>query len=142
MTRNNLADHLSWLLNDLSLPKPTTPQLPTTADGSQSAPARSQSWDSSLARQVGLEDQKNTEERNLQKRATSNKPNGLESSSRNAQHLDLLTATENSMARLTSSGKANKPGLVSKPQQQLLTPASTTGFRSLQPETQAKRSIG
>lgn len=140
MTRNNLADHLPWLLNNLALPKPSTLTFPSASDGSQSGPSQSQSYDSE-AQEVGSETIIDLEDGPFPTHPAPNRSNGLGQTSTALRDTDQVILVEDTMARLTSSVKSKKPSLVSKPQQQLLTPASTK-HRSLQPDTQVKRDTG
>ncbi|KAI5466052.1 hypothetical protein BGZ63DRAFT_121332 [Mariannaea sp. PMI_226] len=143
MTRNNLADHLSWLLNDFALSKPITPPFPGLNDGCQTALVRSQSRDSPGTQETDPGQSNTAEERQTSKQTISKNPNGLDGPNRAFRDIDPVITTEDSMARLTSGVKTKRPSLVSKPQQQqqLLTPSSITGNRSLPTDTQAKRSI-
>ncbi|KAH8737198.1 hypothetical protein BGZ61DRAFT_377933 [Ilyonectria robusta] len=140
MTRNNLADHLPWLLNNLALPKPSTLTFPSASDGSQSGPSQSQSH-SSDTQEVGSETIVDLEDGPFPTHSAPDRSNGLGRTSTALRDTDQVILVEDTMARLTSSVKSKKPSLVSKPQQQLLTPASTK-HRSLQPDTQVKRDIG
>ncbi|KAF7539016.1 hypothetical protein G7Z17_g12506 [Cylindrodendrum hubeiense] len=141
MTRNNLADHLPWLLNNLALPKPSTLTFPSANDGSQSGLSQSQSYNSSGVQEAGTETIIDLEDEPFLTRIESSRSNGLGRTSTALRDTDQVILVEDTMARLTSSAKSNKPSLFSQPQHKLLTPASTKN-RLLQPDTQAKRATG
>lgn len=48
MTRNNLTDHLTWLLRDSSICKPNTPVYPSNSDPTSAEPSQSQTRASKL----------------------------------------------------------------------------------------------
>ncbi|KAF5656928.1 hypothetical protein FHETE_10727 [Fusarium heterosporum] len=142
MTRNNLAEHLSWLLNDQGCFKPATPSFPVCSDSSQAALSQSQHSDS----QARLSLQTSTSFRNedaLRSRGdasnTTDGRGGLGPISRQTDQV-ILDDDENddTMGRLMLSSKAKKPSLVSRPQQ-LLTPSSITPNLSSRQETPVKR---
>ncbi|OIW35158.1 hypothetical protein CONLIGDRAFT_567655, partial [Coniochaeta ligniaria NRRL 30616] len=133
MTRNNLKDHISWLLRNTASTQPVGPALPTpraTLDIAQTA-AQSTSRETL--------------------NSTGQRPNALSNPttsttqppSRTSISTDAARSQEENestgavgMAKLTSSTKSRKPGLVitheqPRQQQQLLTPASTSGVGRL-----------
>lgn len=141
MTRNNLTDHLSWLLNNFTLLKPTTVPFPSASDAPLSSNSQSQISDSSERRRNNPRTTLGTQNANV---AGAQARNGSNGSGRPAtlQDSDQVILVEDTMARLTSTTKSKKPSLVSK-QQQLLTPCSTTGNgRSSIRDAQAKSPLG
>ncbi|KAH7163091.1 hypothetical protein B0J13DRAFT_537798 [Dactylonectria estremocensis] len=141
MTRNNLADHLPWLLKNLDLPKPLTLAFPSASDTSGSGASQSQSCGSSGTQEAETETIIDSKNEPSPRRTTLSRSNGLGGTSKPLRDSDQVLVTEYAMARLTSSVKTKKPSLVSKAQPQLLTPASTKHL-SLQPDTQSKRATG
>ncbi|KAM5355881.1 hypothetical protein ACJ41O_002527 [Fusarium nematophilum] len=133
MTRNNLAEHLSWLLNDQARFKPATPSFPTCSDASQTRLSQSQQSDSqgrpSLQPEPSIRPEGGTQS-NDDASTTSNGRGGLGTRLRDT---DQVILEDNTMARLMSSSKPKKPSLVSRPQQ-LLTPSSITPNRSHRPD--------
>ncbi|KAF7561746.1 hypothetical protein G7046_g2407 [Stylonectria norvegica] len=144
MTRNNLADHLSWLLTNLALLKPTTPTLPSTADGPLSCLSQTQHLTSSGAQRTAIEGSCEPEDAIQSRSRALNISNGLGGSGDALRDDDVVTLEDENMARLMSNTKSKKPSLVSR-QHQLPTPASTTGNSRLnqgdahgQPSTDAR----
>ncbi|KPM38976.1 ATP-dependent DNA helicase hus2/rqh1 [Neonectria ditissima] len=142
MTRNNLADHLPWLLSDLALPKPSTLPFPPTNDASQSGLSQSQPSETPGLQETRPEPPFHIEDKKRPQTAASSRTNGLGERSTASRDSDEVVVVEDNMARLMSSVKSKKPSLVSKPPPQLLTPASTRGRLSIQPDTQTKRVTG
>ncbi|KAF4955377.1 hypothetical protein FSARC_11863 [Fusarium sarcochroum] len=142
MTRNNLAEHLSWLLNDQARSKPATPSFPSCTDSSQIGLSQSQHSDSQArqsrqaAPSVRPEDvpQPRDDASN-----TSNGRGGLGSRLRLTDQVILDDDDDDTMGRLMLSSKSKKPSLVSRPQQ-LLTPSSITPNFSSRQDTPIKRS--
>lgn len=124
MTRNNLADHLSWLLSNST--KPAIPILPHVADPSSSGPSRSQLSEGAVAEAVfaAKSSQKQTKSAQFEEWLEP-KGHGSAGPAGVLDDKDEVIRLDGNMARLTSSSKSRKPLLVSRPQQ-LLTPASTT----------------
>lgn len=143
MTRNNLADHLTWLLSNVALTKPPVQAFPgasdpTSLEASQSqnlqAPARSQAQLSSRsAPAIGA--------------TAPNRPSRAANDSAGrgndllATH-DEVIVEEHSMGRLTSTTKPKKPLLVSQQPQQLLTPSATSDGRGKHRVGQATQDVG
>ncbi|RGP70564.1 bloom syndrome [Fusarium sporotrichioides] len=141
MTRNNLAEHLSWLLNDQARSKPAIPSFPVCSDSSQAGLSQSQHPDSQVRQtsqpvtsvSIGNDPQST--------RDASNGRGALDRRSRQTDPviLDDNDDDEDTMGRLILSSKAKKPSLVSRPQQ-LLTPTSITPNFSSRQDTPVKRS--
>lgn len=113
MTRQNLQSHLSWLLQNSTLTKPTPPILPKIGDSS--APRTSQTLSSSAASSLGsLSSQKPDvpdglgEPKPATRDVTERQAGGSES-------LKGIQRDDDDMGRLTSASKARKPSLVSRP---------------------------
>lgn len=144
MTRNNLAEHLSWLLDDRGRSKPATPSFPVCSDSSQTGLIQSQHSDSQARQSLQAATSFRPEEVPRPRGDASNTTNGrgeLGSTLRQADHV-ILDDDENdddTMGRLMLSSKAKKPSLVSRPQQ-LLTPSSLTPKNPSRQDTPVKRS--
>ncbi|KAJ6783555.1 hypothetical protein PWT90_07709 [Aphanocladium album] len=113
MTRNNLADHLTWLLNNVSLSTPRHHDLPTptglylsASDISDSIPPPSTNSHVSKRRE--------TPQTSQRPQILSNPPvNGLHE--RNGQQPPIRNSaqlSQDNMGRLTSTTKPKKPSLV------------------------------
>ncbi|WKT39212.1 hypothetical protein QSH57_001031 [Fusarium oxysporum f. sp. vasinfectum] len=141
MTRNNLAEHLSWLLNDQACSKPVTPSFPVCSDSSQISLPQSQ-HSSSQARQnirTTTSDRPEVVTRGRSDASgTSNGRAGLGPISRQTDQV-IFDDEEDAMGRLVLSSKAKKPSLVSKPQQ-FPTPSAATQDISTQRDVIVKRS--
>ncbi|KAF4337054.1 hypothetical protein FBEOM_9043 [Fusarium beomiforme] len=129
MTRNNLAEHLSWLLNDQASFKPATPSFPACSDSSQTGLSPSQ-HSSSQARKNLRAATSDLPEDATQGRgdasSTSNGQPGLDPTSRQTDQVILDDDDDDDiMGRLVLSSKVKKPSLVSKTQQ-FPTPSATT----------------
>ncbi|KAJ4163414.1 hypothetical protein LMH87_005146 [Akanthomyces muscarius] len=113
MTRNNLADHLTWLLNNISLSTPRQLDLPTptglylgASDASDSIPPPS--TNSQVLRRQG-KPQSSHESQPL----SSLPVNGLhERSGHEPPARDTAQLSQDNMGRLTSTTKSKKPSLV------------------------------
>ncbi|XEU98028.1 hypothetical protein FSHL1_003315 [Fusarium sambucinum] len=138
MTRNNLAEHLSWLLNDQARSKPATPSFPVCNDSSQADLSQPQHSGSQVRQtsqpvtsiSIGDDPQ-----------SIRDASNGRGAPDRRLRQTDpvILDDDEDTMGRLVLSSKAKKPSLVSRPQQ-LLTPTSITPNFSSRQDTPVKRS--
>ncbi|GKT98734.1 bloom syndrome protein [Fusarium langsethiae] len=141
MTRNNLAEHLSWLLNDQARSKPAIPSFPVCSDSSQAGLSQSQHSDSQVRQtsqpvtsvSIGNDPQ-----------STRDASNGRGALDRRSRQTDPVILDDNeddadTMGRLVLSSKAKKPSLVSRPQQ-LLTPTSITPNFSSRQDIPVKRS--
>ncbi|KAF4459666.1 bloom syndrome [Fusarium albosuccineum] len=134
MTRNNLAEHLSWLLNDQARFKPATPPFPSCSDASQAGPSQSQRSDSQGRQTFQSEPSIRTRDGSQSNNDASNTSNGRGGLGGGLRDTDQVTLEDEAMARLMSSSKSKKPSLVSRPQQ-LPTPLSITPNRSSRQET-------
>ncbi|KAM6531517.1 ATP-dependent DNA helicase sgs1 [Fusarium solani] len=133
MTRNNLSEHLSWLLNDQARFKPATPTFPSCSDASQTGLSQSQRSDSQGRQtlQSGPPAQPGDGTNTNYDASTSSNGRGGPGGLRNT---DQVILEDDTMARLMSSSKPKKPSLVSRPQQ-LLTPSSITPNRLSRQDT-------
>lgn len=135
MTRNNLKDHLSWLIRNAAVAPPVGPPLPTPTATVDTARTTTQS---------GLPGGRTTTiQAQVRTAPTTFVIDTTRSQSRTSAPTDAAhrqeeeSTTAVGMAKLTSSTKSRKPGLVitreqRPPQQpQLLTPASTSGIGRL-----------
>lgn len=120
MTRNNLTDHLSWLLNNITLCQPTTPPFSTTVSPEYPQIQFSQLQTASVPVPTSRSRQRDTN--NLRNRASA-EVNGLRVRGNAVQDTEEVVAVDGNMGRLTSTTKSKKPSLFSK-QEQLPTPDS------------------
>ncbi|KAI5923298.1 hypothetical protein F4810DRAFT_669674 [Camillea tinctor] len=135
MTRNNLSDHLTWLLANIALstPNANAPVLPTRAQSEASLPD-----DATVFFTPPSDAHTNIETRtddpftsptypHLPHSTThgSNKP-----ATRSTDSRDRPASREDTMGRLVSKAASNRPNLILR-QEQLPTPTSTTGSTSL-----------
>ena len=121
MTRNNLSEHITWLLQNIALTKPPAHSFPSTTDpssfeasqsqgaGSQPLPPRAPAADRPASNRPPL-----GPARDLAWPAANVLPVTYE-----------VTVEDHSMGRMTSTTKSKKPLLVSQRGQQPLTPAAT-----------------
>ncbi|KFA70426.1 hypothetical protein S40285_00649 [Stachybotrys chlorohalonatus IBT 40285] len=133
MTRNNLSEHLSWLLKNIALSKPDIPAFPGALDTSltleSSQPRILQPPEDIRSSTIDVTQPRNR--RNPPLSAVS-EPNGTEGRGRAVLDQDVVTIGTDNMGRLTSTTKSKKPSLLSR-QDYLLTPSSrdTTARASL-----------
>lgn len=139
MTRNNLAEHLSWLLNDQARSKPVTPSFPVCTDSSQTGPSQPQHSASQVRQNLQPVTFFSSGDSSQSRRDASNGRGELDRRSWQTDPVRLDDDDEDTMGRLVMSSKAKKPSLVSKPQQ-LLTPTSITPNFSSRQDTPVKRS--
>ncbi|RDA85187.1 hypothetical protein CP532_2388 [Ophiocordyceps camponoti-leonardi (nom. inval.)] len=117
MTRNNLAEHLTWLMSNVSSTKPAVQTFPAPGAHAPSQPPQSQTSTASAPRSRAAEPINRGRTCDLDPRG-----DGLTVSRAN-------TVEARSMGRLTSTTKSKKPLLVS---QQLPTPSATGDERAKQ----------
>ncbi|KJZ78332.1 hypothetical protein HIM_02370 [Hirsutella minnesotensis 3608] len=141
MTRNNLVEHLSWLLNNVASTRPAAHAYPT--------PSESISQISSQTRRAALdpESQSQTAASAGTEPARPSNPPPREHRERIDRGDDLIVTHETvvearSMGRLTSTTKPKKPLLVSQIPQQLLTPSATRDGRGKQRSADRAHDIG
>ncbi|KAJ4223244.1 ATP-dependent DNA helicase sgs1, partial [Fusarium falciforme] len=138
MTRNNLAEHLSWLLNDQGRYKPAIPPFLRGSDASQSGLSQTQHSDSQERRRFQSEPSNRLDDEshlNDTVSTTPYRPGGLGARFRDT---DQVIVEDDTMARLKSSSKSRKPSLVSRPQQ-LLSPSCITHNRLARQDASARR---
>jgi bloom syndrome protein len=130
MTRNNLADHLSWLLRNVALTKPATTTFPCTGDRSSGESSNSQLSTSSGGSQPRPPPRQAVDAQ-TQPRQHRGSDSALSNSAGNVLHGNPAAGLEDgNMGRLTSTSKSKRPSLVSR-QASLPSPASTTAERKL-----------
>lgn len=135
MTRNNLADHLIWLLRNTSLSKPTSPAFPSNSDPSSLEFSQSQSQSQSQSRsslqnsQSRSNTQSNPSARTSSRETVPGNAHGLSTAGDALEDICEVKLEDGTMGRLTSATKAKKPSLLSK--DLLPTPAPTTEQRPL-----------
>ncbi|KAI0593822.1 hypothetical protein F4775DRAFT_470316 [Biscogniauxia sp. FL1348] len=133
MTRNNLSDHLTWLLANIALFTPNAPVLPPTrAQSEASFPD-----DATVFFTPPSEAHTNVETRTHDPFASPPYPDLANSAhgstkpaARPTEARDRGASREDTMGRLVSKAGSNRPNLILR-QEQLLTPTSTTGSTSL-----------
>lgn len=124
MTRNNLADHLTWLLRNTSLSKPTTTVFPSnnecsSLEASQSQPRSSVNGSQALPALLPDSDLEHKPQV-----AVSRNPDGQSAAGNVLEETTEATLDNWNMGRLTSTSKSKKPSLVSR-LEQLPTPTPT-----------------
>lgn len=114
MTRNNLTDHLAWLLDNVSLTKPACLRL---SCGNAFAPNVSQQRPASRPNSVQRQESSITSlasQHNLLQALPSQSDAPITSQLRTDEAGGVVVPEANVMGRLTSSGKSKKPSLVSQ----------------------------
>ncbi|KAF5616611.1 hypothetical protein F52700_12905 [Fusarium sp. NRRL 52700] len=141
MTRNNLAEHLSWLLNDQACSRPITPSFPVCSDSSQISLPQSQNSSSQARQNVRTTTSDRPEVATRVRGDASGTSNGRAGLVPISQQTDqvIFDDEEDAMGRLVLSSKAKKPSLVSK-SQQLPTPFTVTRDISTQRDVTVKQS--
>ncbi|KAH7248376.1 hypothetical protein B0J15DRAFT_596567 [Fusarium solani] len=137
MTRNNLAEHLSWLLNDQGRYKPAIPPFLRGSDASQTGLSQTQHSDSQERRRFQPEPSNRPDDESHLNDAvptTPYRPGGLGARFRDT---DQVRVEDDTMARLKSSSKSRKPSLVSRPQQ-LLSPSCIAPYRLTRQDASAR----
>jgi hypothetical protein len=130
MTRNNLADQLSWLLRNVALSKPPQQTFPCASDTSSSNLSQSSSIQISSGSQPRSFSNTNSQTTVHPRALVSN--NASDPSVWGVDFVDTpqVTVVDDSMVRLTSTTKSKRPTLVSQPQQHLPTPSATGDSRA------------
>ncbi|GAB0133651.1 pre-mRNA processing RNA-helicase [Epichloe bromicola] len=132
MTRNNLADQLSWLLSNIALSKPPVRALPSP--GENSFPRNSQSFNSNSGGSQSKSSVTISSKTVADRRAVS--PNNVISLTGWGEDIvdtpQVIEADDDNMVRLTSTTKSKRPSLISQPYNPLPTPSGTgeTGSKS------------
>ncbi|KAM3551043.1 hypothetical protein MY1884_007928 [Beauveria asiatica] len=125
MTRNNLADHLTWLLNNISLSIPQHYDLPTPAGQYLSASDISDSIPPPSTKLQVSRRQENPQASQKPQFPPSLALNGLhERTSQESSVRDLARLSQDNMGRLTLTTKSKKPSLVFQ-QSEITTPKSS-----------------
>ncbi|KAL7787532.1 hypothetical protein V8C37DRAFT_390204 [Trichoderma ceciliae] len=132
MTRNNLADHLTWLLKNVALSKPTAYEFPNTSDTSSFhfSQSQSQSTDVSTANLSQATTVSTGVDRRIPWAQESGSSNGPPKREEVSQDTEVVILEDDSMGRLSLSTKPQKKSLLSQ-NGQLATP-STADSRSKQ----------
>lgn len=125
MTRNNLADQLSWLLSNAALSKPRLRTFPCAGDSSSPNTSQPPSIETGAAHQLrsssSIGSQTNPRPRS---RALDNAIN-LNGWGEDFVDTPQVTVSDDSMVRLASTTKSKRPTLISQPQKHLPTPSAT-----------------
>ncbi|KAM0667371.1 hypothetical protein MY8738_004698 [Beauveria namnaoensis] len=125
MTRNNLADHLTWLLNNISLSIPQHYDLPTPTGQYLSASDISDSIPPPSTNLRVSRRQENQQASQKPQLSPSLAVNGLhERTSQEPSLRDLARLSQDNMGRLTSTTKSQKPSLVFQ-RSEITTPKSS-----------------
>ncbi|KAL7946437.1 hypothetical protein V8C42DRAFT_36481 [Trichoderma barbatum] len=123
MTRNNLSGHLTWLLKNAAISKPTAPEFPQTSDTaslhfSQSQSASGRTADLSQATTVSA-----SVDRQIHQAEEAGSSNGPPKREQISQDTEVVVLEGDSMGRLNLSTKPKKSLLLSQ-NGQLAAPAS------------------
>lgn len=129
MTRNNLSDHLSWLLKNVAVSKPTAHEFPNTSDTSSFHFSQSQSTDVPTANPSQATTASSGIDRRITRIEESGRSNGPPKRD-DVQETEVVELEDDSMGRLSLSTKPKKKSLLSQ-NVQLSTP-STADNRSKQ----------
>jgi hypothetical protein len=136
MTRNNLGPQISWLLQNLELSKPTSINFPAPRDPLALSFSLSQIDSRSFGSQADAASSGSVVSQSFSISRTRHlsEANALSSFRDDFEDEEEAFAEVESMARLTSAGKSQRPSLLIKQrqsQQQLPTPAPTSRPRTL-----------
>ncbi|KAK8873040.1 RecQ family ATP-dependent DNA helicase [Apiospora arundinis] len=141
MTRNNLRDHLTWLLANVAVSAPNAPLLPPTRDTSSQLSIRGPSLYPTLPpveNNGASETESFTQSRSLNRATSVTRVTRAHGSTAAAAQSQEGTKVEegrgshtDDMGRLAAAAASKRNGLLVK-QEQLLTPASTSGVGRLQ----------
>lgn len=125
MTRNNLSSHLSWLLKNVALSKPTAREFPTTSDTSsfRFSQSQSQAADAPTANLSQATTASTSADKRLSQVQASGSSNGLPKREA-SQDKEVVVLEDDSMGRLSLSTKPKKTSLLSQ-NGQLATPLTT-----------------
>lgn len=130
MTRNNLADNLSWLLSNTAFSKPLAQPFPCPSDPSSLQYSQPQSRRPSIEPRIRSATSSFTGDGTNGQADIRGVADGLaERGDVQHHHTNRATLEQHSMGRLTSSTKTKKTVLVSQ-KHQLPTPAATEDGRS------------
>jgi hypothetical protein len=123
MTRNNLSGHLSWLLKNVALSKPTAREFPTTSDTSsfRFSQSQSQSADTPAANLSQATTASASTDKRISQVQVSGSSNGLPKREEALQDKEVVLE-DDSMGRLNLSLKSKKTSLLSQ-NGQLATPS-------------------
>ncbi|PTB42992.1 hypothetical protein M441DRAFT_25099 [Trichoderma asperellum CBS 433.97] len=126
MTRNNLSGHLSWLLLNVALSKPTAREFPTTSDTSsfRFSQSQSQSADAPAANLSQATTASTSTDKRISQVQASGSSNGLPKREEALQDKEVVVLEDDSMGRLNLSTKPKKISLLSQ-NGQLATPLTT-----------------
>ncbi|PNP47420.1 hypothetical protein TGAMA5MH_01239 [Trichoderma gamsii] len=131
MTRNNLSGHLSWLLKNVALSKPTAREFPTTSDTSSFRFSQSQAADTPAANLSQATTASTSADKRTSQVQASGSSNGLPKREEASQDKEVVVLEDDSMGRLSLSTKPKKTSLLSQ-NGQLATPLTTD------PETKSR----
>ncbi|XWW92275.1 hypothetical protein V2A60_000198 [Cordyceps javanica] len=113
MTRNNLADHLTWLLNNISLSTPRNHDLPTPVGLYLGASDVSDSVPPPSSNSQALRRQEKPQSSRDHQRLSGLSVNGLrERTNQEPPAHEPARLSQDNMGRLTSTTKSKKPSLV------------------------------
>ncbi|KAL6902631.1 hypothetical protein GGI43DRAFT_402371 [Trichoderma evansii] len=116
MTRNNLSGHLSWLLKNVALSKPTAREFPTTSDTSsfRFSQSQSQSADAPTANLSQATTTSASTDKRISQVQASGSSNGLPKREEALQDKEVVVLEDDSMGRLSLSTKSKKTSLLSQ----------------------------
>ncbi|UKZ55111.1 hypothetical protein TrVGV298_008928 [Trichoderma virens] len=115
MTRNNLSGHLTWLLKNAALSKPTAPQFPQTSDTASFHFSQSQSTNGGRAADFSQATTLSAgADRRIHQAQESGSSNGPPKREEVSQDTEVAVLEDDSMGRLSLSTKSKKPLLLSQ----------------------------
>ncbi|KAL7924297.1 hypothetical protein ACQKWADRAFT_287922 [Trichoderma austrokoningii] len=124
MTRNNLSGHLSWLLKNVALSKPTAREFPITSDSSPFRFLQSESADTPAANLSQATTASTSADRRTSQVQASGSSNGLPKREEASRDKEVVVLEDDSMGRLSLSTKPKRPSLLSQ-NGQLATPLTS-----------------
>ena len=122
MTRNNLADHLSWLLRAACISKPSTLEFPNIGDSSSLESSQSQLRSFNGGSQGRAAQSSGPDPHHRTHPLPGTHADGLRLAGEDLEDIAVSTVEDWNMGRLTSATKSKKPSLVSR-QDQSSTPS-------------------
>lgn len=136
MTRNNLADQLSWLLTNVTLSRPPSRDFPPPSDASHSDSSQTLAAHAHLSTsQTKSSAREDIRARGLPRALVAENAVNLGGWGNDSVDLTRASIADDSdaMVRLTSSSKPKRPSLVSQTADPLPSPAATDESRSKRP---------
>jgi bloom syndrome protein len=123
MTRNNLSGHLTWLLKNVALSRPTAHEFPNTSDTSSFRFSQSQSTDAPTTNLSQATTASTGVDRRIPQVQESRSSNGPPKREEVLQDTKVVVLEDDSMGRLSLSTKPKKSSLLLQ-NGQLATPST------------------